>query len=41
MKQLSYEVLSKKIQKRGFKIKSKLETGIKETLNLLEGINNA
>ena len=41
MNQLSYEVLSKKIQKRGFKIKSKLEIGIKETLNLLEGINNA
>ena len=41
MNQMSYEVLSKKIQKRGYKIKSNLEIGIQETLNLLEGINNA
>ncbi len=41
MNQLSYKVLSKKILKKGFKSKSNINLGIKETINLLQGINNA
>ncbi len=41
MNQLSYKVLSKKILKKGFKSKSNINLGIKETINLLQGVNNA
>ncbi len=41
MNQLSYKVLSKKILKKGFKSKSNINLGIKETINLLQGANNA
>ena len=40
MNQLSYEVESKKIEKEGFVCKDDIKEGIKDTIKLLQGINN-
>ena len=40
MNELSYDVSSKKIQKKGFIFSNTLDDGIKDTINLFKSIKN-